>query len=186
MKVGCNMSNILEVLQECIETKHLIDVYRLVDLEETITGFVEQVSDELVCIVKIAEDGSFDGRVVFKIDTISRIRWDNTQLQLIANLMKKRSLPNLNKINMSSFLTAMESLNNDCGYVSLYQENLDVEVCFIGQLLQMGKFLRLHEYGSLDEMNRSFLILQYADTTRVEAGGKYENNLVKTYKNYQN
>jgi len=180
------MSNILDVLQNCVEARHLIDVYRSFDLEETITGFVEQISDELACLVKIDEDGSFDGRVVFKIETISRIRRDNTQLQLITSLMKKKPMPTLSKIDMSSFLTVMENLNRDCGYVSLYQEGLDAEVCFIGQLQKTGEFLQLHEYGSLDEMNRSFLILRYDDTTRVEAGGKYENNLVQTYKVYQN
>lgn len=173
-----------EILKQYQADKTLLDIYRSIDLDETLTAYIHQVSDHLVCIIKIDDDGEFDGQIIVELETILRIRHNTRELNLLKSLMEQKTYRKLAQLDMSSMENAMKSLNQHYGYINSHKE--DEDTCFIGELINTGEYFQIHEYATITRLERPFMWLRTEDITRVEAGGKYEENLKHIYTDIQN
>jgi len=73
----------------------------------------------------------------------------------------------------------MASLNHHFGYINCHTN--DEETCFIGELIKIGEYFQLHEYGTIERLERSLIWLRTEDVTMIEAGANYEENLKHIY-----
>ncbi len=174
--------NVYTRLRKHHAKKDVIELQTYFDTESTVLGFVHQVNDEFVSIIEVDEDGSYDGVIVFRWDTIFFIRSCNSELELITRLSLERGEVNsIKKLNITSFQNAIADINKTVGYVVLYLERLEKKYCYVAEVLEMGEFILLSEYTLLDEPMRSEILVRMSDVTRVGYGGKYEEDLLKQF-----
>ncbi|APR81386.1 Hypothetical protein A7982_06733 [Minicystis rosea] len=124
-----------------------------------------------------------DGFVAARISDISRIKSGGRELDMAATVARFRDEPlTIPDVALLEISSALSFFNKTFGHASVYVERLDPGVCFIGQEVELDDdFVRLRQYGTMKSMDRSELLLRYADITRVDAGGSYESQLVGRY-----
>jgi len=91
-----------KILRQYQLDKTLVDIVRFSDVEYTITGYVQQVSKNLVSIIKIDDDGTFDGQIILESETIARLRHESRVLKCITSLMKKQKYREFADVDLSS------------------------------------------------------------------------------------
>ena len=181
------MSNVKKLLELYIQKNVIVDIQTYTDCENTITGFINQVSNDLVCILEVDDDGTHDGFIIIKLENIYYIRSDNNLLQTIAALAKEQNETlEIKKLNLTSLLTAINDMKKHYEYTSFFIENINTEECYVGKIISTGELVFLHEFTNLIKGQESQVMLRYKDITRIGYGGKYEENIVKIYINENN
>ena len=174
------MNSMEKFLLECQKGRELIDFRTYFEPEHTFTGFVEKISSPLVCFSKIDNDGDFTGFFLTKIQDIYFLRKASRELRDISKLSQENeATPELQKISLSSFTDAIRDINMTYGYVVVFVEEVDPEVCYIGEVIDIGRFLTLHAFGSGKNAYRSTVIFKTEDISRIEFDGEYEKKLKK-------
>lgn len=174
------MSLLKEQIEECIENQRFVDIYRgRLCEDETLFGKIINVSNELVAMVTFNAD-FYDGISVIRIEDITRLRWGGNDRISQETVIKRNSLNlQIPPIDITSFQIAIDDLNETFDYVTIHTEEIDDDICFIGKVKQSDyDYVQLHEFGTMDNLDRSFLTLPWRDITRIEADSKYERDLM--------
>lgn len=174
-----------KLLLDCQKNGDLIDFKTYEDPEITETGFVEKISDSLVCFSVIKDNGDFKGFSVFYISRIYFLRTGSNVLRKISKKFKKEvAVPRLKDLNLSTLNNSLKTINKLYGYVVVHVEEIDPEVCYIGEVKDVDDYyLYLNAFGPRNNPGRHTEVLGTPDVTRIDFEGKYEKDLFKDYKN---
>lgn len=169
--------NILDnYLQELQTSGELVNIFR----EHTEGNSarlcrINAVSDFAVYATNYNDDGEYDGIMIFRKDDITRVRWGDNELEAQRILVERfKDNPVAPKLDLSNITKVIESVQNNFGYVSISNEEINDEVIYIGEVISVDEyFLVLNEFGFKDALDRSTLILRTPEITRVDADDKY-------------
>ena len=174
------MSLLMKQIKECIENQRFVDIYRgRLCEDDAIFGKIIDVSDDFVSMVTFDAD-FYDGISVIRIEDITRLRWGgNNRISQETVIQKKTLNLQIPQIDITSFCKALDGLNKAFDCVTIHTEEIDDDICFIGEVNQLDDdHVQLHEFGTMDNLDRSYLTLPWRDITRIEADSKYERDLM--------
>ncbi len=177
-----------DCISEAIEQDRFIDVYRDNQSDETIFGKILSKFDDFLCMSAFNDEGIYAGVRIIKKEHITRLRWGGNKRSSIERVIKDYETPtNLNEIEFGSVASIIQSTNNLFGYIVIYVEDADPDICFIGEILKMDdKYFLMKEYGTMNSMDRTHLVVALNEVTSVGVDGIYERNLVELHKTWVN
>ena len=160
----------------------LVEIYTD-NYDESDYGFVVDFNDDFLLIEKFDDECNYDGLTFFLRHNITRIRWSGNDIESVAKLidLTKRQKTKIN-IDLSSTHTILENVNKLYNHLTVYIQDIDKSVCFIGQIHEMDQnSIVIHEFGTKSSLDRKFILLSLDDITRIDVNGKYEINLKKLF-----
>jgi hypothetical protein len=176
----------MEIANKTLETLQKKEIY--VDIftdhyDESFFGFVRVFNDNFLLLEHYNEDGFYNGIVIFKRQDITRIRWDNNEIKSASKLITRQvQIKELAGISIDSIESIIKSVDKAFGYVSLKIQDINSDWIIIGQIQEIdGDTIVIKEFGTMATLDRGVLMLSIVDITRVDAGGLYENNLMKIH-----
>lgn len=161
----------------------LLDIYRDSISSEAIFGCIHMICEDFIGMTKYNDYGEYDGICIIRKDDISRLRWAGKERESLAKLVEKKNIhTKLPQINTDSLSNIIESIQKSYSMATIYTEEIDTDVCFIGEIIEMDEdYLVMHEYGTMRSLDRPKVLLEIEEVTRIEADGKYERNLVSLH-----
>lgn len=168
---------------ETLQTKEIfIDIFTD-RYNESFLGFVRVFNDSFLLLENYNYDGFYNGIIVFNRQDITRIRWDNNEIKSTFKIISRREQINeIAGIRLDSIESIIKSVEKVYGYVSLQIQDVNSDWTIIGQVQEMDTdTIVIKEFGTMSTLDRSLLMLSIADITRVDAGGLYEENLMKIH-----
>lgn len=185
--VNPNVSLLLEnmvsvatrALQLLKQRQDHVDLYRDHVCSESLSGVVTDYSDDFVYLSLFADSGFPNGVAVCRRDDITRLRWDGNERRSIAELVAAAgSRPTAPPLVLDSIHSILHSVAAAFGYVNVLTERMDDSVTFIGEIVEMDEdSLVLNTFGTFSSRDRSRLILNISDITRVDADAAYEKSV---------
>lgn len=174
------MNLLQKYLNEARESGRFVDVYR--DNHDDSARFcrIDKVTEYCVLATRINDHGEYDGISVFCVDHITRLRWGGTDREAQSKLAARTGpLPAAPNIDLTTLPDIVQSVHHHFGYVNVAIEEIDRGICFIGEVMAVDDdHLVLHEYGPMEALDRSMLVLNTKEITKVEADGKYERDIL--------
>ena len=176
----------MKIANKTLETLRTKDIY--VDLftdhyDESFFGFVRVFNDSFLLLEHYNEDGFYNGIIIFKRQDITRIRWDNNEIRSASRIItRNEQIKELSSISIDSIDSIIKSVDKAFGYISLKIQDINSDWIIIGQIQEIDtETIVIKEFGTPSSLDRGMLMLSIDDITRVDAGGLYENNLMKIH-----
>lgn len=163
-------------LKSLIKDKILVDIFtdRYNDSDY---GYIIDFNDTFLLFEKVNDDCYFDGISAILISNISRIRWSGNELQSVAKIIGKKKTVKYN-IDLSTIEKLIISFEKLYKCITFHIQDQDDSVCFIGNIEKIdNETVVIYEYGTKGNLDRKHIMLDLDDVTRIDAGGKYEQNL---------
>lgn len=168
-----------------LETENIfVDIYT--DLfKESFYGFIRQFNKDFLLLEHYNDDGLFNGIVVFRRSDVTRIKWDNNEVNSTRKLLNKHSdEKKISMIRIDSIQSILKTINKAYKHLTINDQNVDDGICIIGEIKEMDKStIVIHEFGPKKSLDRGTTMFSINDITRVDAGGIYENGILITHKN---
>lgn len=143
-----------------------------------VDGRVAGVSKTLVVLSILDEGLHPNGFNVLRLSDISELEGTAPHAEFMAKVLRlrKERLSPAPKLDLSSWRTVVETASRRFPLVTLHIEQKIPDVCYIGRPAQLtsrkGTFLTINPDGEWDWDDP--LTLAWADVTRVDFGGAYE------------
>jgi hypothetical protein len=178
------MSIFNDCIAEAIEQDRYIDIYRDNLSEDTIFGKILKRTDTFLCMSAINDDGFYDGIRIVKKEHVTRIRWGGKERSSIERIIKDYEVPSIvEKIEFKSTVSLIKSVNDLFGYIVIFVEEADPDICFIGEIEKIDdKDFLMREYGSIRSLDRAHLVVSLNEVTSISIDGIYERNIVQLHK----
>jgi hypothetical protein len=116
---------IKKLLISACEQEKLVDINIYETEEESITGYITNISDKHFTIKEIDKFGCSDGTTVYAIDKIKNISLDNWYLRNLLIIIKNNS-----KLNHKSRITIHKKGKELLPYFSSLKENMEIIMLF--------------------------------------------------------
>ena len=173
MAVADQALRILKLSQE------IVDVYRDHLESDSLTGVVADFSDDFVYLSLLSENGTANGIAIVYRSDINRLRWGGNPRQAIGHLVEaagtKLTRP---AISLDSLEAVLRDVSSVFGYVNVLTERVDNSQTYIGEISELdSETLILDTYGTFISRDRSKLLLNCADITRIDADAPYERSV---------
>lgn len=168
---------------QILQTKEIyVDIFTD-HYDESFFGFVRVFNDNFLLLEHYNEDGFFNGIVIFKRQDITRIRWGNNEIKSATKIIiRQEQIKELANISIDSIESIIKSVDKAFGYISLKIQDINSDWIIIGQIQEIDtETIVIKEFGTPSTLDRGILMLSIGDITRVDAGGLYENNLMKIH-----
>lgn len=167
-------------LKRLIEDRTFVDVYED-RYDESAYGFIVDFNDTFLVLDSFDDDSNADGIVVFFRENITRIRWGGNDISSALKLVNEsKKVTKKIDIDLSSIHNILKSVHAIYGYINVFIQDIDSGVCFIGEIAEMDEdTIIINEYGTRSSLDRKNIMLSVSDITKIEAGGQYEEGLVK-------
>jgi hypothetical protein len=148
--------------------------------EESLTGVITAFTDDFVYLSRFSDAGCCNGISIVRFLDIIRIRWEGFERKSIQELIdSKKSKPLNPEINLTSIRSIIDSVQGIFGYVNLFTEEMDPEIAFIGQVIEIDDSYILFEgYGTMRSRDRNKMLLDLSEITRVDVEAQYEKDIV--------
>ena len=175
-KKGRKISLMSKSLKEIQIAQELSDIYRDHLDAETLRGRILDVSSEIIHLEKFSDEGEYDGRSFIQLADVTRVRSKGRELELVKNLSANTSRKRYTgDIAAENLWDAIELVQQNLGYVVLFIEDIDPDICIIGELVEHDEnHVRLNEFGTLKTQDRRELVVEKSAITRVDYDGGYE------------
>ncbi|MEO5645579.1 MAG: hypothetical protein ABIQ40_02935 [Bacteroidia bacterium] len=146
-------------------------------------GYIRKFNDDLLLLEHYNDDGLYNGIVVFRTADITRIKWDNNDINSTCKTINKHNQgKKILAIKIDSLEIALKSIDGLYNHITVSIQHLDNGMVIIGTIKEMDKeTILIHEYGTRSSLDRGMLMLSINDITRIDAGGTYENGLMKVH-----
>jgi len=169
-----------EVLKMLADTRDLVDIRRSPARVSDTRGFVLAVSEERVLVAVISDDVLPSGFSVLRLEDITLVRWGRGKLKAwqaaLAPLMD--DFVWRPQVDLTDWESVITSAARAACIVTLFRENLDSDMCYIGRNLQIESgVVRAEEISTEGALDGHFALL-VRDLTRVDYGGSYEKALL--------
>jgi len=171
-------------LKKLITDKTFVDVYAD-RYDESSYGFIIDFNDDFLVLDSFDDDSVADGAVVFFRENITRIRWGGNQISSAFKLIdSQKDVTRKLDVDISSIQNVLKSIQASYGYINISIQDIDSGVCFIGEITEIDdETIIIYEFGSKISLDRKNIMISVDDITKVEAGGYYEEGLLKLLKN---
>jgi len=167
-----------------LQTKDIfVDIYTD-HFDESFYGFVRNFNDDLLLLEHYNDDSFYNGIIVFRREDITRIKWDNNDINSAFKLVtRQENIKELiSEINIESIESIIKSIDKTFKHVNLQIQNINSDWSIIGQIQEIdAEIIIIKEFGTKSTLDRGMLMLSTPDITRVDADGIYENNLLKIH-----
>lgn len=109
------------------------------------------------------------------------LRWEGLELEKLSQNIDEDSFPkDLTLLEIGSLDECILSTHLKYGYVTVFCEASDPDVCYIGKIADHdANFVLLDAYGTSATLDKKKLIVRKDDITRIDADGPYEKYLKK-------
>jgi hypothetical protein len=176
MKVS---DNTLKTLQN---NEVLVDIYTD-HFNESFFGFILNYNNDFLLLEHYNEDGLYNGIIVFRREDITRIRWDNNEINSVLSLIKRvENFEIFSRIKIDSLKNVLKSINEVYFHLSLRIQNINTDWSIIGQLEEMdSETIIIKEFGTMSTLDRAYLMFSTNEITRIDADGIYENNIIRLH-----
>jgi hypothetical protein len=151
--------------------------------DESLFGFIRDFNEDFLLLEFYNDDGLYDGIIILRHQDITRLRWGRNDTESILKLISRHNLSDkLESINISSIGDIIKSVDKAFKHINIKIQDINDDWSIIGQVEEMdGDTLILKEFGTMSSLDRGMLMLSISDITRIDAGGIYENNLLKIH-----
>jgi hypothetical protein len=172
-----------KTLKKLQTEKSFVDIYTD-SFNESLYGYIRKFNDEFLLLEHYNNDGLFNGIVVFKIADITRIKWANNDINCTRKIINKHDQEkNIESIKIDSLELILKTINKTFKHVNIYIQNIDSGMCIIGEIEEMDRVsIVIKEFGTRSSLDRGRIMLAIDEITRIDAGGLYENGLLKIHK----
>lgn len=149
------------------------------NFEESIYGFIIDFNDNFLLLEHFTDIGKADGITVLKRENITRIKWTGNDIETASHFaLKEKRNENIGKLKIDNIQNILESVQKLFGYVNLYIQEIDSEMCIIGEIIELDEVtVVIKEYGTYASLDRKMLMMSLNEITKIVAGGQYEQNL---------
>ncbi|MEZ4306429.1 MAG: hypothetical protein R3F14_00050 [Polyangiaceae bacterium] len=122
-----------------------------------------------------------DGLCAARIGDVTRLRSGGPELDALEPIMPLGSrLEPLPEVAFLEISAAATILQKQFGYVTLYAEAGSLDVCFIGEVLELDDdFIHLKQLGPLKAKGRSDVVIRLDEITRVDVEEPTSDNCSK-------
>jgi hypothetical protein len=151
--------------------------------DESLLGFIKNFNHTFLVLEHYNDDGFYDGIVTLRIQDITRIRWDNNDINSVFKLIVRHEpTKGLDDIHIGSMVNIIRSVDRIFNYVNLRIQNIETNWSIIGQVQEIDdETVVIKEFGTMSTLDRAMLMLSISDITRIDVDGIYENNLMKIH-----
>ena len=169
-------------LEKLKDSKTLVILFRD-EFDDSSIGFIVDISEDFILLEEVDDNGKLDGIVILRIEDITRVRWEGNELNSLSKLIDlKERIKGLNAIDISNKYYALDSVFQKFKHIGIHIEEIDNGVLFIGEIAEIdADTIILHEFGTKSNLDRSFIMLELEDITKIQAGGIYEMGLMKIF-----
>lgn len=151
---------------------------------ESMYGFIRKSNNDFLLLEYYNDNGLYNGIIVLRLSDITRIKWDNNDINSTQKLISKHSdEKKIAAIKIDSIQDILKSINMIFKYVCIHIQDIDDGMCIIGEIEEMDEStLIVKEFGTRATLDRGRIMISLDDITRIDAGGIYETGLLKTFK----
>ena len=165
-------------LEKLKSEKIFADIYTD-NYEESKYGFIFDFNEDFLLLEQFTDIGDSNGIAILKRENITRIKWAGNDIETASNfaLMEKRN-ENIGKLKIDNIQSILKSVQVVFGYVTLYIQDIDSEMCIIGEIVEIDEnAIVVKEYGTYASLDRKMSMLSIHEITKIECDSKYERNL---------
>jgi hypothetical protein len=168
-----------DLLQTALANRDLVRLTRGFD-DVTAKGYVLAVGRAYFLVALVSDQLRFDGFACLRVKDLKSIDADPYRTFSEAAL-KQRGLrrPRVPRLTMDTARTILESACAICPLVTLHREEVDPEVCHIGQVVSTNRtqvaLLEISPHAVWDQTATSYPL---REITRIDFGGSYEEALL--------
>lgn len=148
---------------------------------EEITGFILDVSDDLLAMSLYTESGSFDGYSVFPVSQIDEVFWGNREHNAIrASISEVQSSLPL-KLSSKKFRDLIIEINDLYDSICIYSHH-DEKNFDIAKIESHDKeWLKIQTFGPKRTLSRMSKIKRFDSISRIDVDGPYQNKIVELH-----
>ena len=174
------MSIFNKIFKRLNKKEILVDIYRDEITDSSLTGIVLDYNHSFCCLNLIADDGTNNGISIVKNEDITRVRWEGNVIKSISMLMKDKNTKKISHaIKLKSLKSIIKSIQSNFGYINIYTEYMNDDVCFIGELKGIDdNHILIYEFGTMASLDRHNLILSIEQISRIDAESQYEKDIL--------
>ncbi len=172
--------NIDGKLAEAIEKAVLTRLERSSLEKGHFTGYVIDATDELVLLLVVGDLIRFNGFSVLRVGDLSSIEVPAPNRDFIEQALHVRGeeVVSAPRVDLASLVSALSSAGREFPLITIHQEEVDPDVCFIGRVTAVDEAkLTLLDIDSNAEWDEEPTERNVTDITRVDFGGQYEDAL---------
>ncbi len=165
-----------------LQTKDIfVDIYTD-HFDESLYGFIFDFNNHFLLLEHYNEDGFYNGIIIFRRQDITRLKWDNNNINSTFKLITRLKPTELADIKIDAIESILKTVNLTFKHVNLHIQEINPDWSIIGQIQNMDNdTVVIKEFGTMTSLDRGMLMISVADITRIDAGGIYENNLLKIH-----
>ncbi|MGK4009207.1 hypothetical protein WMF31_41795 [Sorangium sp. So ce1036] len=177
------MSLLMTQLQQFVETRSVVDLYRERLSKEGLMGVIIGVSEYVILLRRIDEQYECDGVTAVRPGDVTRVRAHDRELLMVGEMLVYDEVcPPLDDVCLVELSAAMTVLGRRYGAVTLYVEALDPALALSGEPDEIDdNFLVLRQWGTARTLDKYKTLLRLNEITRVDSGTKYLQCLARAY-----
>src|ERR1035437_9922477 len=122
-----------------LQTKDVfVDIYTD-HFDESFYGFVRNFNDDFLLLEHYNDDSFYNGIIVFRREDITRIKWDNNDINSAFKLVtRQENIKELiSEINIESIESIIKSIDKTFKHVNLQIQNINSDWSIIGQIQEI-------------------------------------------------
>src|SRR5262245_44793069 len=158
----------------------LVRVARSIRRSEKLDGFVVGIGREWVLLALLDPNIYLDGHTAVRIRDVAKVSRRGGPDTFVGRALAARGEwpPVAVDVNLDSVADLIRTASDAAPLVTLHVEEYDTTVCFIGRPVRFGKrSVRMQEITPEATWRAQPTRWAFADVTRVEFGGRYEQAL---------
>ncbi len=170
-----------ELLQNLRDKQELVTIRRDSLGVSDIRGYIEQVTQSHLLVLNVDYDVCFSGFIVLRVEDVTFLRWGNNKLQAWDKVLSAREKPqtNLQDSDLATWADVCKAVAEESAVISIYQEAVDDDSCFVGRNVQIeGELVRVEDITNEGVLDGIFAF-PLKDITRVDFAGNYEQALLE-------
>ena len=145
--------------------------------ESEFSGIVQALGEELVAVALLDDRVRMGGVDILRLASISDVELPAPHADFYETALRLRGevVPSPDDVDLSGWRGVLETVSGIAPLVVIHREEVEAEVCEVGQLLSLGsEDFELREIDPDADWYEEHTRIPYSELTRVGYGGDYE------------
>lgn len=176
-----------EELSQLMESGELVSIIRDdINPNSLITGFIHNLSNEVILISQYDSDGLYSGIAMFDTEQISEVYWGDREHDSIKALIQRNSFAiKLPDIKPTSFEKTLVELDRLFKVISFFPERSG-DGFDIGKVTGVdSNWIKIRCFGTKRSLSKTEKLIRVQDITKVEVDSPYSNNIIYLHEQAQ-